>query len=161
MTAELVHELTKAVQDSFKSGVPNGIALGWDRGRLFCKFKKRFSNFTVFNDTDFNYSFCNRFEIELLNEGKTSYTVTARFSFIAPVYSVHATQYCSSKSIGHVISESEDSTVLLLTREVCEFAKSEGFVRFKSEMSSIIVEGVTLELSEYATLGKCLFEDYE
>jgi hypothetical protein len=161
MTDVNVHDLIRAVQNSFQSGVPNGFVLGWNPDRLFDKFKMFFSEYCVFNCTDFNYSFCNRFEIEPAYQGDVCYTVTAKFSFIAPVYSVHSTKYWNSKSEGCVVPETEDSTICFLTQAVCEFAKKEGFVEFVSEMNKILVEGVALELSEDATLGKCLFEDYE
>lgn len=161
MTSKMVPKLLKDVQTSFQFGIPNAIKLGWDPNRLFDEFKNRFSAHSVFNCTDFNYSFCNRFEIEPQYEGPICYTLTARFSFIAPVYSVHSTKYVASKTRGCVVPETSDRTMSFLTGLIHEFANSKGFSVFTSEMSDIAVEGVALELSEVATLGKCLFEDYE
>ncbi|MDP1560254.1 MAG: hypothetical protein Q8M16_02545 [Pirellulaceae bacterium] len=157
----VVTELIKTVQAFFHFGIPNGHLLGWDPDRLFHRFRKRFEGYHVANYTDFNYSYCNSFQIEPQYGNGDCYVLTAKFSFVAPVYSVHSTKYSDSKTRGFVVPETSDPTMRLLTGLVHQFATHEGFALLSPEMSNIVVDDVKLELSDIATLGKCLFDDYE
>src|SRR5688500_18859647 len=98
-TAMLIQE----VRNAFQFGPPNGLELNWDASRFFSSLESLCSSCKVLNSTDFNYSYCNTFDIEPENMGvDCRYVLTAKFSFVAPAYSVHVTKYSLDKKAGCV-----------------------------------------------------------
>lgn len=152
----------QTVRTAFQFGPPNGLELNWDSKRFFSDLKKICTDCRVVNNTDFNYSYCNSFNIEPTEaEGDVRHVLTAKFSFVAPAYSVHVTKYSMDKKSGRVIDEAEHPTMLRLAAFVRQFAAQEGFQEVDGKDHDIVVDGARLELSDVATLGKCLFDDFE
>jgi hypothetical protein len=154
--------LIQQVQSAFQFGRPNGLELNWNPNRFFSGLTRLCTDCQVANSTDFNYSYCNSFDIEPAErEGHCRYVMTAKFSFVAPAYSVHVTKYSWDKKRGSVVPETENEEMLRLTKLVRQFAAQNGFQEVDGTDHEIVLDGITLELSEVATLGKCLFDDFE
>ena len=154
--------LVEDVRRAFRFGIPNGLKLNWNADRFFPQIKRICEKCHVVNGTDFNYSYCNSFDVEPTEmEGGNRYVLNVKFSFIAPAYSIHTTKYSRDKKLGRVVQESERPAILSLAHSVRDFAKQAGFQEVDGRSHDIVVDGVQLELSEVATLGKCLFDDFE
>jgi len=155
---ELIDEIKKMYLD----GRPNGFLLEWDVNRFFEELVLLFIDHKVSNDTDFNYSFCNSYNIALGNTSDNEkYVLTVKASFIADSYIVHITRYSKSKRNGKVVSIEECQEYASELALVREFMTKKGFVETPRNMIDLHVDGIELELAELATLGKCLYDDYE
>ena len=116
----------------------------------------------VVNNTDFNYSCCNSFDFEPPTKAQEDrYLLTAKFSFVSAAYSIHVTKYSQNKREGCVVAETDNVATFLLSKLIREFAGEQGFQEIDGTMHDLVIDGVFLELSEVATLGKCLFDDFE
>lgn len=56
-------EIILEIQRKFKNACPSGILLEWDRNRFYDLLLPLFVGYKVKNQTDFNYSYCNSFDI--------------------------------------------------------------------------------------------------
>lgn len=150
------------IQRKFSNGCPNGFLLEWDANRFFQDLLSLFLGFKVTNDTDFNYSYCNSFDIELgkNNEGKI-FVLTLKISFIIDAYTVHITRYSSNQRAGNVISIEGCLEYSGAVEKVRSFMEAQGFIEVQDDDMAHFVENVELELAERATVGKCLFDDFE
>lgn len=159
---EQVEQILLEVKSAFKVAPPNGDILGWDRERYYKDFARLAEICKVSNDTDFNYSFCNSYNAEFkTNKDSYIYVVTVKISFITNVYSIHVTQYSRDKKSGKVVSVYPHLELTLLIKKITSYLLGKGFMALKAEWADLKVNGVSLELSEEATLGKCLFDDFE
>lgn len=147
------------VKTAFAKSPPSGFLLQWDRSRFFQELAQAFPEYKVTNHTDFNYSFCNSYEIEpppiISNR---VHVVTLKMSFIADAFSLHVTEYTVDRRRGRVVSEQTCQAAIDIARA---FARERRFVEIARKDDGLRIDGVSLELSEVATLGKCLFDDFE
>ena len=156
-----INSMILQVQEAFKNGCPNGIILAWDRDRLFHDLEQVCRGFKVTNYTDFNYSYCNTFDIEPIGDSSDYiYVVTFKVSFVCDAYSVHVTKYSKDRRRGEVVSENECASLVPILAVVRGFAEDRGFCEITGQDHDIVIEGIDLELSDVATLGKCIFDDF-
>lgn len=150
-------------KESFASGCPNGILLGWDVERFFDELKCACPAQKIRNLTDFNYSYCNKYEIvpEQVPGNGRHFEATASFSFVCNAFSFHWTSYSLDRKRGKVVPDE------LLPKEIdnprqtlIDFAKEKGFDEIDNNWMELEIDGIELELADTATLGKCLFDDY-
>ena len=116
------------IQQFFSGATPDGFSLNWDESRFFKLLSDRFSNFNVNNNTDFNYSYCNSFDIKLpasLLNG--NYIITLKLSFVLDAFVLFITSYSSDFKKGKVISISDVPELKGIYSDVTEFAESLGF----------------------------------
>lgn len=157
-TDQLVFEVRK----KFAESRPNGVVLEWDENRFFLPLKELFENCKVVNCTDFNYSYCNSYEIEPIPQPQEyDYVLTFKTSFVLDVYSLHIARYSKDRKSGQVVKDDEYAALLPTISKVRLFAERQGFQEVNGRDQDVIVDGVSLELSGVATLGKCLFDDFE
>jgi len=157
-----VDRLIADIEKAFSEGPPNGFLLGWQRDRFFPSLQSSFRDCAVTNDTDYNYSYCNSFEIEPDPSGKEgNLVITLKMSHVADVYSVHVTKYSRDKRRGNVVPCGVDPIVSELCERVHQFAADKGFQEIDERLTDMKIPGVDLELAEEATVGKCLFDDFE
>lgn len=154
--------LLEDIQKKFSNGCPNGFLLGWDVNRFFQSIQSLFAGFKVTNDTSFDYSYCNSYVIELgKNADEEIFVLTLKISFIIDAYTLHLTRYSSNKRTGKVISFESFSEYSMVVEKVKCFMEEQGFIEIQHNDMECLVNNVELELSEQATLGKCLFDDFE
>lgn len=154
--------LIRDIQRKFSNGCPNGYLLGWDVNRFFKPLLSLFAGFRVINETDFNYSYCNSYDIELgIGEDEKIYFLTLKASFIADIYTVHVTGYSKNKRRGKVVDVMKFPEYEKQIERARSFMNGQGFMEILDEDMELVVESVDLELAEHATLGKCLFDDFE
>lgn len=153
--------LIREIQRKYSGSYPNGIMDSWDLERYSQHFAQLFSNYEVLNQTDFNYSYCNSYDV-ILGAGKetTSNILTIKASFIYDAYSLHITRY-SEKLNGKVIPLDLCSEFKNEVDTVRIFFESRGFREIQADEMDVEINGIELELSEVATVGKCLFDDFE
>lgn len=136
--------------------------MGWDEDRFMESVKRICRDSKVVNNTDFNYSYCNCFDIESnLNHDEHDFVVTFKTSLVADAYSLHVTRYSKNRRSGKVVQEDECDELLSVVANLREFAHQQGLREISCAEHDIVVAGVSLELSDVATLGKCLFDDFE
>jgi len=157
-------KLIERVRSAFAYGPPNGWIEGWAITRHFSEFVQVVSPRSAFNITSFDYSFCNRFEVQVKGlDDRCHAVLTALLSFIADVYTTYWTLYEQGGRVGRVIEipPSEDAAKLQLRVE--SWLTQIGFARLHDDWYSIELNGIQLELSgeTHVTLGKCLFQDYD
>ncbi len=156
------NEIIQQVQSLYKNGIPNGILLGWDTARFHNQLTSLFERLIILNETDFNYSFCNSYTIELgKDSGDNVYILTLKASFIVNAYTIHVTKYSSNKRVGKVIQEDHLLQYTKYIERARSFFENQGFIEITSDDMDCAVNDVTLELAEKPTLGKCLFDDFE
>ena len=154
--------LVENIQRKFSNGCPNGFLLGWDVNRFFKSLLSLFVGFKVINDTDFNYSYCNSYDIELgTGEDGKMFILTLKASFIADTYTIHVTKYSKNKRSGKVIHIEEYREYAGEVVKARSFMEEQGFIEILDDDMELFVENVDLELAERATVGKCLFDDFE
>lgn len=159
---EIVKTLIKDIQRSFSSGCPNGMLLGWDPDRFAEPIGAIFESLEVSNNTDFNYSYCNSYEISLSPERKKNcIVITLKISFISNVYLAQAAAYSADRRSGRAVNVAEQLEFFQELEKARLFLASQGFLEVPEEILNMIVEGVELELSPLATIEKCLFDDFE
>lgn len=153
--------IIEEIQRSYSESYPNGLLEGWDTKRFSQILELIFSDCKFSNQTDFNYSNCNSYDVELGESEDDGYLVlTIKISYICDAFSLHVIRYINRKCGGviplHNCNEYLDKMVA--TRNVF---LGKGFREIKPDEMDIEVEGVELELAEVATVGKCLFDDFE
>jgi len=150
------------IQNAFSDGCPNGSLLGWDANRFYEPLVKIFNGLSVSNETDFNYSYCNSYDIALSTgtQGEI-FIVTIKVSFIIDAYRMQLTEYSKDKKAGRVIEFEGLSDSLYFVDNVRSFFADRGFIEIADEALNNKIEDVQLELADVATVGKCLFDDYE
>lgn len=153
-------ELISEIQKKFKNSCPSGMVLGWDRNRFY-NLLVLFIGYNVKNQTDYNYSYCNSFDIEMHSRGRSDqfYKVTLKISFIVDAYAVHLTVYSKNKKRGKVIPCERVPEAQLVIEKIKHFMGKNGLQEIDDDFN-IIVPNVELELAEIATIGKCLFDDF-
>ncbi len=150
------------IQKKFSNGCPNALLLGWDRNRFFQIFLSLFVGFKVINETDFNYSYCNSYEIELgKNVCDEIFILTLKVSFIVDAYTIHVTKYSSNRRTGVVIPYEECLEYVDEIGKAKTFLEGKEFIEIQDNEMDIFLENIDLELAEKATVGKCLFDDFE
>jgi hypothetical protein len=163
MTPDLAH-LVEAVQKAFSPLPPNGWLLAWNCERYFREFARAAAPARATNHTSFDYAFCNHFEAELRGSGDAEHlTLTVRISFIADVYSIHWTTYRDGGKVGHVVPRPVTDSSVDLQKRIEQWLGTTALARLPDEWFELQLSEVQLELAGVtgATLGKCLFEDYE
>ena len=158
----LLDDWISIVKNKFGDGCPNGFLLEWDVNRYHSSIKEICRNCKVTNQTDFNYAYCNTYEIrpETRNT-KFIYELTLNISFIVDAFSLHWTKYTTNLKKGGVISSNEIEVEYDPTDGLIKFLEKNEYQEVKSDWFEINIDDVQLELAEKATLGKCLFHDYE
>lgn len=156
----LLNTLVADIQKMFFDGCPNGFLLKWDVNRFFQSLVSLFAGFKVINETDFNYSYCNSYEIELAENGEI-FILTLKASFIADAYTVHLTKYSSNRRRGIVVPYEEYPEYAEEIKKSKAFFKENNFVEVENDEIDSFVENIDLELADRATVGKCLFDDFE
>ncbi len=155
----LVTEIKKKFNSEF---TPNGILLNWDRNRFYSDLQLLISEHEILNQTDFNYSFCNSFDIKInakKNHGEI-YKLTLKISFILDFFSTHLTRYVSYGRMGKVVSIDSVSEAKLICDKLKSYLSEMGFEELSVDAVDVEVPGVQLELAQKATIGKCLFDDF-
>ena len=152
--------LISEIKEKFRTSCPNGMLLQWDRNRFYSSFSSLFIEYNIKNQTDFNYSYCNSFDIEMLSRGDAGefYRIALKISFIVDAYTVYLIQYSKNKKKGKVICEKNIEAQLCIEK-IKHFMEKKGFQEINDEFD-IVVPDVKLELAEIATVGKCLFDDF-
>jgi len=152
----------ESIQNAFSNGCPNGALLGWDANRFYESLTKLFYEFSISNETDFNYSYCNSYDIAVGNgEQGENFVITVKISFIIDAYRMQLTEYSKDKKSGKVIDFEDLNEGTRFAENVRSFFEDRGFTEVADEELTHIVENVHLELADLATVGKCLFDDYE
>lgn len=154
-------QIVSKIREAFSQGVPNGFLLDWDRERFYSSLVREFKGCRVINDTDFNYSFCNTYELDGLGSSKEDYVITIKISFVADAYTVYVTKYWDSRRKGKVVPDELVPEIGCSVSDVKIFFKKMGFEEVDGEMMDVEIPDVQLELAETATIGKCLFDDFE
>ncbi|MCL7422221.1 MAG: hypothetical protein M8364_15085 [Methylobacter sp.] len=153
-------ELISEIQSKFTPSCPNGMLLGWDRNRFYDLISSLFVGYKVINQTDFNYSYCNSFDIEI---GRSPigqiYVLTIKISFIVDAYTVHVTEYSRDRNRAKLVQGEEVPETKHKIEKIKRLMEQKGFQEINDEFNDI-VSGVELELAEEATIGKCLFDDF-
>ena len=163
------------VKKKFGEARPRGDLLGWDLNRFFSSFTRICTYCRVNNCTDLNYSYCNSYEIEPETQPQEfDYVLTFKTSFIVDAYSYHVTRYSKNRRNGRVINLpdcgevaefSDVSTAQKAIKQALnaieQFVQQNGFREVDEHDQDIVIDGVSLELSDVATLGRCLFDDFE
>jgi hypothetical protein len=153
--------LISEIQRKFRHSCPSSMVLGWDRNRFYDLLLSLFVGYKVKNQTDFNYSYCNSFDIEmhLKRPSGRFCRVTLQISFIVDAYIVYHTAHSKGKKRGKGIPSERISEAQLHIEKIKQFMEQKGFQEIVDEFD-IIVPDVELELAEIATIGKCLFDDF-
>ena len=155
-------KVLESIKKAFSNGCPNGFLLGWDEKRFFERLSALLSGTKVINNTDFNYSYCNSFEVLLDElEEKEHFVLTVKVSFVADFFCVYLTKYTRNKRNGEVVDVSQSEDFSELFGKVESFFAGEGFRMLNDNEMNNVVDGVDLELAEDATVAKCLFDDFE
>jgi hypothetical protein len=81
------------ISEQFQEGPPNGWLLGWPRDRFFPQLAEAVAPERVENQTSFDYSFCNRYEVRVDGLAGNVAVLTIRISFVADAFSLHWTKY--------------------------------------------------------------------
>jgi hypothetical protein len=163
MNANLA-KLVERVRSAFAGGPPNGWIEEWAMDRHFSEFVQVVSPQKASNVTSFDYSFCNRFEVQVEGLGDRCYAVlTVLLSFIADVYTVHWTLYERGGRVGRVVEAPPSEDAVKLQLRVEKWLAQIGFTRLRDDWYDIELNGILLELSgeTHVTLGKCLFQDFD
>ena len=158
---ELAHLIT-AIGERFRNSPPNGLLLGWREDRYFDEVRGCCPGCTVVNETSFDYSRCNTFQIRPQSlTDQWIYELSVNISFVAAAYTIHWTKYSPDARRGRVVDTADVEVAQNPAAAVRRMLKMEGFTEIPGEWLESLVAGVDLELAESATLGKCLFNDYE
>lgn len=154
--------MIREIRTVFSDSNPNGILLGWDRTRFESELAEICSGFDLVNETDFNYSNCNTYIVEAKNENhEFRETVTFKASYILDIYSIHLTRLSADGRHGNVIPILDCPELVPIVERIRQFIEKLGFQEICQDVSNMVVEGLSLELAEKATVDKCLFDDYE
>lgn len=153
--------IIREVQVRYSEGCPNGILLRWDIDRFYQDLLKIFSDYKVSNETDFNYSYCNSYDVFLRKDEKSrSWVLTIKASFIYDAFTLHITRYKSSRG-GDVVPLHQCAEFASAITRARSFFSAKGFREINASEMGIEIKGVNLELAKVATVGKCLFDDFE
>lgn len=161
MNLDYKKSLIRDINNAYSTAIPNGFLLGWDENRFFTELKFLFSDLKVINTTDFNYSFCNTYEIDLGEKGNTSFILTLKISFIANAFVLYVTEYSKNLKYGKVLFQEESDEQLEYLNRVQNFMFEKGFIEPSNEDLDVIIQDVHLELADISTIDKCLFDDFE
>lgn len=150
------------VKLAFQHERPNGNILNWDSDRYFFNIKDKCIGCEIQNLTDFNYSYCNTYQvIPETNSSKYSYVLVIKISYIVHAYSIYWVRYSKNLERGSVIGSEQLDVSNNPETKILDFMHKNNFYELKNEWSEIPISNVELELSEVATLEKCLFDDFE
>ena len=151
------------IKEVFHDGVPNGWLLQWDSDRYSNELKDLALDLEFSNGTSFDYAFCNTYYLYHPSQETENYEMaTIDISFVVNAYQVFWTQYSNHGKTGKVISSPSSEKSQIIEKKIRLFLEKNGFTECLVEWSEIKIKGIKLELSdEEATLGKCLFIDYE
>lgn len=150
------------IQRIFSNSCPNGFLLGWNKNRFFSSLKSICKDLEVINETDFNYSYCNSYDIrQKIDTSENNYNITLKASFILAAYSLYVTKYSNNGKSGEIMLEIDSPEIKTTLVKIKRFIENEGFLEIKSEDMDAIIPDVNLELATVATIEKCLFDDFE
>ena len=150
------------VEAAFAEGPPNGWLLGWDEKRFERDLRQLADSAPVFNATSFDYAFCNKYEVEIREtSGEVYWILTIRISYIVDAYTLHWTEYRTTET-GRVVGTPSIEACRRTESAVLQFLSQVGCSDVSDNWYRHRIPGIRLELGgTEATLGKCLFEDYE
>lgn len=158
----LLDDWISTVKSKFGDGCPNGFLLEWDANRFYSSIIEICRKCKVINQTDFNYAYCNTYVIRPgTKTGNFIYELTLNISFIVDAFSFHWTRYTPNLKKGGVISTNEIEVEYDPTDSLIEFLEKNQYQEVQPDWFDLNIDDVQLELAEEATLGKCLFHDYE
>lgn len=150
------------VREKFSNGVPNGWLLNWDSERFSKELKELSNEFEFINSTSFDYAFCNSYNLFFPSQASENYEMaTIEISFIVDAYQIFWTEYFDYGKRGKVIPATTSKKSKAVEIRIRSFLNEKGFTDCLLDWSEINIQNIQLELSEKATLGKCLFVDYE
>jgi len=153
----LLNELINKVKITFAQGTPSGILLHWDEKRFLAEISEIVQPMQAQNETDFNYAFCNRYSID--DNSDQEHYIGLWISCIADVFSLSPIRRINNKTSN--IENSPKPYLHEKLEEIQQFFTNKNFFIFPESWDKIVIPEITLELSKVATLGKCLFEDFE
>lgn len=151
MSTEIINDIFK----SFSKGYPNGYSLGWDEDRYIIELRSRFSDWSIENQTSFDYAFCNTVFF-YNNKTLPDIGLTVKFSFIHPSFIMYFSEYNKKAKFYKPTSFFCNRTA----NQVRNFMNAKGFSEVKVEILNVILPDVDLQLADIATIEKCLFDDY-
>ncbi|NOT12099.1 MAG: hypothetical protein HOP23_09760 [Methylococcaceae bacterium] len=155
-------ELIAEIKIKFNSSVmPNGDLLGWDRNRFYEPLQLLLNEYAVINQTDFNYSYCNSFDINMNTKGNFGeiYKITLKISFILDMFTIHLTKYSKDKKMGKVVSQDTIPEAKFVCDKLRYYLSQINFEELYEDID-VEIPGIQLELAQKATVGKCLFDDF-
>lgn len=153
--------IIREAQVRYSKGCPNGILLRWETDRFYQDLVEIFSDYKVSNETDFNYSYCNSYDVFLGKDEKSrSWILTIKASFICDAFTLHITRYKNPRG-GDVVPIHQCGEFASAVVKVRNFFNDKGFREIDTFEMDVEIEGVNLELAKVATVGKCLFDDFE
>lgn len=151
--------IIKDIYASFCEELPNGILLKWNTNRFYNDFKKIFSDYEVINQTDFNYSYCNSYDIILEKNEKNKTILTVKVSYVSKAFALHIIRYFD-RTHGKILYEDSSRQYKTSANLIKNYLIKKGFREISGEEQNIEIKNINLELAELATLGKCLFDDF-
>lgn len=151
-----------AIRERFHEGPPNGWLLGWDQCRFMSEIVGASAGAIVTNYTSFDYSFCNTYEVTPGEHHECHDALTVRISFIVDAFALHWTCTPCKESSARVVATPHTPLALRIEAQIRQALETRGFEAVPAPEHDRPVPGVALELAgDRATLGKCLFDDYE
>jgi hypothetical protein len=154
--------ITKLKKQFNSKCTPNGILLNWDRNRFYNELKSLLIDHDILNQTDFNYSFCNSFDIKI-NASENpieTYKLTLKISFILDFFTTHLTKYVNYGRVGNVVSIDSVYEAKIVCDKLKNYLSEIGYEELSVDAIDTEVPDVQLELAQKATIGKCLFDDF-
>lgn len=156
-----LNSIIEEIQRKYSDSYPNGLLAGWDMNRFFQTLVLIFSGCKLSNQTDFNYSYCNSYDVVLgKSTDGSSFILTIKASYIYDAFSLHVTQYVSRRG-GEVVPLQNCNEFIDKVELARDFFVDKGFREIQPDEMDVEIDGVDLELAEVATVGKCLFDDFE
>ncbi len=164
MTEQLYTTWIAEIRRQFQTAPPSGWELHWDADRFYDDLKEILGgNYKLCNCTNFDYSFCNSYELTVENKnGNEKWILAIKVSFIVDAYSLHWTYYPRNKQ-AYVLMDQKDAQLQNIEDKIVSFLGSKGFSDVSHKVYNMKLEDVSLELSDpdEVTVGKCLFDDFE
>lgn len=147
-------DLIERIQSCYSRGLPNLRPHDWAEDRFFIAVREKLPDYVVQNWTQFDYSCCNSFAIQK-DSAPATYRAFLWISFVAPIYRLFI------ETRIRISAEKAESDFTASAETIRAWLDRKGFDALSDEQGETVVPGVTLSLSESATIGKCLFHDYE
>lgn len=160
------------VQERFQKSYPSGLVEKWPEDRYIDDIASIIPHsWKVGNMTDFNCDFSNQYVLYQKNNSKTknkNYSIFLEISFVADVFSIEISPY-SQNAIDKPTHEGNMDqknivnlkylNVLSIEMDLRNLLLKKDFIEFPKEWKKVLVPEVKLDLSEFAYLYNCLFQD--